>query len=153
MVRSRHTIVAILGLAAALWASPAVAQERGEVHGDVVEALQVVSEEILELERIDRIELSDLTIVDVGERVDERRREALADAIAERSDELERLRDEIGLSPLEIVGVAGDGSPVSLERALANLGVDVRDVVALEVEADTVVVYTWDVESIPRVLD
>lgn len=141
-------------LATLLAAAPADAQKTAGIgYGDVLAALNNIRSEMRQLEGLRELKLRDLTVVDIERALEEGDRNALADAISDRADNVERLRDAIDLSHLDVVDMPGTDKKRSLERTLAGLGVSVREIVAVKVSGDGLLIYYWDHETIPTVLD
>lgn len=137
----------MVGLLAALPAPGAIhAQGVEDDRGvsDVVAALSNARVEIARLESLHRIRPSDLFTVDVARRASDRDRLALLRLLEERADAIEAMRDAVDLSSIDVAPDGGVDRTTRLERALADRGVAVRDILAVEVEGDRVFVYHAD---------
>lgn len=136
----------MVGLLATLATPGGIRAQEGDARGvsDVVAALSDARAEIARLESFHRMRPSDLFTVDIAGRASDRDRLALVRLLEERADAIEAMRDAVDLSPLEVAPDGDADRTTRLERALAERGVAVRDILAVDVEGDRVFVYYAD---------
>ncbi len=146
MKRLTMNMVALILLAA-----PAAAQSPATARGvtDLVAALASASSHAVELERMIELPADRLVTVDVTEWSDPGDRAEVARLAAERADGIDRVQAAVDLSPLDVVGAGGVDGARTLERVLADRGVAIRDILAVEVRGPDVFVYHTGGPAVP----